>query len=311
MNMEQELLTLLKKALGNPIFSAFGGAAFGQVVSHYFTRNRDTSKDIKEKYQNLYSPLAFKIVLYVKCEQAYYIMKLDDSCMEQPYPHPRKVFQNILDDLKANIKYATPEIMSLYEKLNRASVLSMRISDLGEATKAYYEVLDRQSFNLTQSWDWEKDRKIRIEFCESFINEYLNISKKLNALSTSIKEEITQTLFTCKIDLLCHDCYCNELTPKFLRYAQNRKATLKTTLRLNRKIDRTRQKINRLREKIKKKSKKMHPSCFTPGFQCLEQVIRESSETMHIKSELYRSLQPDKEYMYDYVRGMNSDGIAG
>lgn len=311
MNMEQELLTLLKKVLGNPVFSAFGGAAFGQIVSHFFTRNRETSKDIKEKYQNLYSPLAFKIVLYVKCEQAYYTMKLDDSCMQKPYPHPRKVFQNILDDLKTNIRYATPEIMSIYEKLNRASVLSMRTSDLKEDTKAHYEILDRHSFNLTESEDWERDRKIRIEFCESFINEYLNISKKLKTLSTSTREEVIQTLLTCKIDLLCHDSYCNELIQKFLYYADNRKTNLKTSIQLNKKIDQTRQRIKRLRERNKLKSNKMDPSCFIPGFQCLEQAIRAFSENMRIKSELYRSLQPDKEYMYNYVKHMDSNGILG
>ncbi|MGG0275718.1 hypothetical protein [Bacillus rhizoplanae] len=293
------------------ILSAFGGAAFGQVCSHFLTKNRDTSKDKKEKFQNLYSPLAFKIVLYVKCEHGYHVLKLEKSCYKLRYPHPRKVFHEILGDLKTNIKYATPEIMSLYERLNRVAVLSMPFTDLEGEKKVHYEILERESFELTKSKEWEQDTNLRIEFCESFLNEYLIKSKQLNALSESIEEEINQALLTCKIYLLCRDIYLETLPEVFLQYSDQRKISLKTTIQLNKEIDCSRKKIKRLKEKNKKNNKKMQLSCLMPGFELLKNIMTENIGTEYIKSKLSEMLDSEKKDVEKLIIDMDSDGIRG
>lgn len=314
MNALLETLQGLTQEQILPIVSVFGGftgASIGQVVGHYFTQNRDTTKDKKEKYQNFFSPLAFKIVLYIKCEAAYYIMKTTPGCMRQPFPHPRKIFQEILDTLKTNIKYATPEIMSSYEKLNRISVFSMPVSELTGVNKVHYEILDRESFENTQSDDWEDFSKYRFEFCKLFLSEYLTISKDLESISSSIEAEISDTLFTCKINQLCGNIYAPNVKVLFLTSAGQRSLPLKTIVKLNDEIDKAEHEIENLITKNSKKNTKMKFSCFSPGFKCLENIIKEGWKTEHMRTELTNKLDSDKEYSKSYIRSMNSDRTLG
>ncbi|MGH0567378.1 hypothetical protein CN394_14285 [Bacillus anthracis] len=328
MNAFLETLQNLKQEQIIPIISVIGGftgASLGQVVGHYFTQNRDTAKDKKEKYQNFFSPLAFKIILYIKCEEAYYTMKTTPSCMKLGYPHPRKVFQDILDTLKTNIKYATPEIMSSYEELNRISVFSMPASELEGVNKVHYEILERESFLITQSDEWEKFSTHRFEFCKLFLSEYLTISTDLESIPSSIEKEVSDTLFTCKVNQLCENIYAPNVKTLFLTNASQRSIPLKTIVKLNAEIDQAEHKIENLITKNRKKNTKMQfPcffhrkkntkmqfSCFLPGFKCLENIIKEGGNNEYIRSELTNHLDSDKEYSKSHIRSMNSDRTFG
>ncbi len=264
------------------IIGAFGGAAFGQICSHFLTQSRDTKKEKKENFQNLYSPIAHKIVTYIDCEH-YHFKKEIMGLVGGTYIEPSAAFKEILDTLKNNIKYATPEIMSMYEELNRLfNVPEERIS-------------------------WNNYRKTRMEFCESFLTQYLKISKDLNALLASTEKLFIETLFICKFDLLCHASYCKNLQPVFL----GNKFTIKNTNQLNAQIDKARSEIIELRDKNKKQSNKMAASCFEPGFACLKGIIEIVAPTITIKHELRRSVCDDEIHMLDYISQMDADGIAG
>ncbi|WP_377863292.1 hypothetical protein [Bacillus sp. R86525] len=265
-----------------PIIGAFGGAAFGQFCSHFLTQSRDTNKEKKENFQNLYSPIAHKIVTYIDCEHHHF--KKEIHYIEGgTYTEPSVAFKEIIGILEKNIKYATPEIMSMYEELNRL-------------------------FNLPEERiKWNDYRKTRMEFCESFLTQYLKISKDLKALLASTEKLFIETLFICKFDLLCHASCCKNLQPIFL----GTKFTIKNTNQLNSQIDKARSKIIKLREKNKKQSNKMKASCFEPGFTCLKSVIEIGAPNDYMKTELIKSLNEDEIHIIHSVKHMDADGIWG
>lgn len=219
---------------------------------------------------------------YIDCEH-YHFKKEILGIEGGTYTEPSVAFKEILDTLKKNIKYATPEIMSMYEELNRLfNVPEDRIS-------------------------WNNYRKTRMEFCESFLTQYLKISKDLKALLASTEKLFIETLFICKFDLLCHASYCKNLQPIFL----GNKFTIKNTNQLNLQIDKARSEIIELREKNKKQSNKMAASCFEPGFTCLKSIIEIIEPNINIKLKLIHSVYDDEIHMINFVSHMDADGVAG
>ncbi|MDA1553047.1 hypothetical protein [Bacillus cereus group sp. TH243-3LC] len=274
------------KDLNWGLIGAFGGAAFGQICSHFLTQNRDTKKEKKENFQNLYSPIAHKIVTYIDCEH-YHFKKEILGMVGGTYTEPSVAFKEILVTLKKNIKYATPEIMSMYEELNRLlNVPEERIS-------------------------WNNYRKTRMEFCESFLTQYLKISKDLKALLPSTENLFIETLFICKFDLLCHASYCKHLQPIFLSNSKFIIKSIKNTNQLNKQIDKARNQIIKLRERNKKQNDKMVATCFEPGFACLKSIIEIVAPNITIKHELRRSVCDDEIHMLDLISQMDADGVAG
>ncbi|MGH0567376.1 hypothetical protein CN394_14295 [Bacillus anthracis] len=282
-----DILEFLKKSDPKtiPIISLIGGftgASIGQVVGHYFTQSRDTIKDTKEKYQNLYSPIAHKIIYYLECEQDYFKKILMPSYLgRSTHSTPDQAFKNVLDIVNNNMKYATPEIIAMSEELNRLS-----------------------------NSNWNENRSKRMQLCESLLTKYLYLSKNLNSILPTTEKSVTDALFICKFDILCKSCYYYKLPGHFLNHGDII-SSVKNTNELNKQIDKAKKQIIKLREKNKKHNDKMVASCFDPGITCLKNIIETISSNIDIKVNLMTVAYNDEKEMNDYISQMDAHGVVG
>ncbi|WP_144513694.1 hypothetical protein [Bacillus mycoides] len=268
-----------------PIISLLGGftgASIGQVVGHYFTQSRDTIKDTKEKYQNLYSPIAHKIIYYLECEQDYFQKKLTPGYLgRSTHSTPDQAFKDVLNIVNNNMKYATSEIIAMSEELNRLS-----------------------------NSDWDENRSKRMQLCESFLTKYFDLSKNLKSMLPTTEKSVTDALFICKFDILCKSCYYFDLPGHFLNHGSII-SSVKNTNELNKQIDTAKKQIIKLREKNKKHNDKMVASCFEPGITCLKNIIETVSPNIFIKVDLITVAYNDEKEMNDYISQMDAHGIVG
>ncbi|MFU2033151.1 hypothetical protein CN582_16345 [Bacillus wiedmannii] len=268
-----------------PIISLLGGftgASIGQVVGHYFTQSRDTTKDTKEKYQHLYSPIAHKIIYYLECEQDYFMLKLTPAYLgSATYSTPDYAFKKVIETINNNLKYATPQVVAMSEELNRIS-----------------------------NTDWDRNRSKRMQLCEALLTEYFELSEKLKFMLPTTKKSVTEALFICKFDILCKSCYYPSLFGHLLNNGSII-SSIKNTNELNKQIDKAKNQIIKLRKKNKKHNNKMEAYCFEPGVTCLKNIIETIAPNIYIKGNLIKVAYNDEEYMNDYISQMDADGTVG
>lgn len=160
------------------IAGAFGAASTAQYVSHRLTGKREDRKYKKEKYQNFYSPLVFKIIKYVEAD-GYKISEINQSTN----PDPKQIFDSIITTIEKNIQYADSDFIKIYEE---AKTL---------------ELIDNKDKDMDEYDPFEEDRKFNghLNAFEQFYNDYLIISQDLNVLSSKLEEEVKQSLAIIKL----------------------------------------------------------------------------------------------------------------
>ncbi|MCB4848583.1 hypothetical protein GM610_26950 (plasmid) [Bacillus tropicus] len=275
-NLDQKTIPVIS------LIGGFTGASIGQVVGHYFTQSRDTTKDTKEKYQHLYSPIAHKIIYYLECEQIYFKQKLTPGFLGRAtYSTPDYAFKKVLETINNNIKYATPEVIAMSEELNRIS-----------------------------NTDWDSNRSKRMQLCESLLTRYLDLSAKLKFMLPTTEKSVTEALFICKFDILCKSCYYPTLFGHLLNNGSII-SSIKNTNELNKQIDKAKNQIVKLRWKNQKHNNKMEAYCFEPGVTCLKNIIETIAPNIYIKGNLIKVAYNDEEYMNDYISQMDANGTLG
>lgn len=172
---------------------AFGAAATGQVISHNFSQKREEEKYNKECFQNLYSPAIHKVLEYLYAENFKSILiNGDEYEIEDAEEESKKygfdsisIFDELTELLSNNIKYASQELIMLYEDINSNIKLNNK-----------YEGY------------WLDDR---ILLSREILIEYTKLSKKLKSYSKKMKERLDSPLLFTQLYHLLHQCRCNDL----------------------------------------------------------------------------------------------------
>lgn len=175
------------------ISGAFGVAATGQVISHYFSQKREDEKYNKECFQNLYSPAIHKVLEYIYAENFKYTLIFTneydiDHAEEESKKYgfdTNRAFEEITELLSKNIKYTNPDISMLYEDINS----------------------NIKSNNKYEGYLWDD----RILLCREILIEYTKLSKKLKLYSKKMKERLDSALLFTQLYHLLYQCGCYEI----------------------------------------------------------------------------------------------------
>ncbi|WIV92100.1 hypothetical protein QNH49_22560 [Bacillus bombysepticus] len=98
------------------VLATFTGASIAQIVSYRFTLKKDAQQYDRECYQNLYSPIIYKVLLYYDVKTIYRKDQLKAEFTED------KIFEEILQIFSENLKYATPNLISVYENVKKRDI---------------------------------------------------------------------------------------------------------------------------------------------------------------------------------------------
>ncbi|PEZ83079.1 hypothetical protein CN374_29165 [Bacillus cereus] len=173
---------------------AFASAGTAQYLSHRLTLNREDEKYQKERYQNFYAPLVFKIKNYViaeanKLEKVLItlgrIPKHKDDVNIFTFPSlldSNSILREIISTIEKNLKYADLPFIEMYE---RHKMHEVQTKDDEDATVTAVRWFSRLTDNLL--------------VCEKFLMEYLSFSENISVLSNEIKKEINQVLTSIKL----------------------------------------------------------------------------------------------------------------
>ncbi|MGE6541076.1 hypothetical protein [Bacillus luti] len=173
---------------------AFASAGTAQYLSHRLTLNREDEKYQKERYQNFYAPLVFKIKNYViaeanKLEKVLIalgrIPKHKDDVIIYTIPSlpdSNSILPEIISTIEKNLKYADLQFIEMYE---RYKIQEVQTKDDEEPIVTTVRWFSRLTDNLL--------------VCEKFLMEYLSFSENISVLSNEIKKEINQVLTSIKL----------------------------------------------------------------------------------------------------------------
>ncbi|PEU16120.1 hypothetical protein [Bacillus sp. AFS019443] len=98
------------------VLATFTGASIAQVVNYRFTLKKDEKQYDRECYQNLYSPIIYKVLVYYDVKTIYRKDQLRVEFKED------EIFEEILELFSKNLKYATPNLISLYEAVKERDI---------------------------------------------------------------------------------------------------------------------------------------------------------------------------------------------
>ncbi|KXY07443.1 hypothetical protein [Bacillus paranthracis] len=176
------------------LVGAFASAGTAQYLSHRLTLNREDEKYQKERYQNFYAPLVFKIKNYVIAE-AYKLEKVlitlgripkrkDDFILFtfSSLPDSNSILPEIISTIEKNLKYADLQFIEMYEKHKMHEV----------------QAKDDEAPTIT-AVRWFSRLTDNLLVCEKFLMEYLSFSENISVLSNEIKKEIRQVLTSIRL----------------------------------------------------------------------------------------------------------------
>ncbi|HFK1772858.1 TPA: hypothetical protein ACGXGV_005370 [Bacillus paranthracis] len=131
------------------IIVALIATSIAQIVAHHLTLKRDRNKYLTECYQNFYSPILYKVLLFFDVKTAFSKKDIrDDISISE-----EEIFKDILDLFSKNLKYATPNLIAAYEMVKKRDI---------------YDDVSGQRNPISE-----------IELCFKFLEEVADISKKL------------------------------------------------------------------------------------------------------------------------------------
>ncbi|MDR0171416.1 hypothetical protein [Bacillus paranthracis] len=128
--------------------------SIAQFFAHRFTVKRDRNTYLRECYQNFYSPILFKVLLFFDVKTAFSKKDMKDDISEE------QIFEDILDLFGKNLKYATPNLIAAYEMVKKRDI---------------YDDVSGQRNPL-----------LEIELCFKFLEEVADVSKKLKIKTEAI-----------------------------------------------------------------------------------------------------------------------------
>ncbi|KKI91821.1 hypothetical protein WQ54_12675 [Bacillus sp. SA1-12] len=177
------------------ITGAFGAAATAQFISHRFSYRREYKNYHRERLQNLYFPLLFKVRNYIHAENYKVIymdqQKKDENAFEQAHKedmrNPRIQFEKIIEVLDENIKYADQGLIIQYEKV-----------------KAHISIYMQDG--LGNSWF-----NLRVQMCEEFLKEYIYLSKALGVYTEETKQHIKGIMYYINLRRILLECYMPQI----------------------------------------------------------------------------------------------------
>lgn len=174
------------------VIGAFASAGTAQYFSHRLTLKREDEKYQKERYQNFYAPLVYKIKNYVKAEANKFeellidegnIPKLEDSIAASGgpifsiIPDSNSIFLDIVSIIENNLKYADIQFIEMYERHKMQEFQNKNIAEDG----------------LT-NLKWQIRLPDNLLVCEKFLIEYLSFHENISVLSKGTGKEINKTL---------------------------------------------------------------------------------------------------------------------
>lgn len=138
------------------VFATIIAASLAQVVAHIFTAKRDRNTYLRECYQNFYSPILYKVLLFFDVKTAFSKKDIrDDISISE-----EEIFKDILDLFSKNLKYATPNLIAAYEMVKKRDI---------------YDDVSGQRNPISE-----------IELCFKFLEEVADVSKKLKIKTEEI-----------------------------------------------------------------------------------------------------------------------------
>ncbi|KAF1339543.1 MULTISPECIES: hypothetical protein [Bacillus] len=181
-------------------------AAFlGQVFSHRYSQKREEIKQKKESFQNLYSPVVFKILNYLELEREkqniMFIKGLDETEFTERYQddelyNPSIEFKEILEIVGLNLKYGSLELIREYQE-------TLSIAKRMEAFEGHCGT--------------------HLYFCGVFISDYINLSKDLGVYSQTMETSTEGSLLLSRLEtlipqLVVLECLWNFYLGFFMQY---------------------------------------------------------------------------------------------
>lgn len=166
------------------VIATFTAASLAQVVAHYFTRKREENTYLKECYQNFYSPILFKVLLFFDVKTAFSKKDMKDNINEN------QIFEEIIDLFAKNLKYATPSLIASYEMVKKRDI---------------YDDVSGQ-----------RDPMLEIKLCFEFIEELESISRKLGFKNRKIDFLKYRVLFA--LWLLLSETYSCEVALIIMKF---------------------------------------------------------------------------------------------
>lgn len=97
--------------------AAFIAGILAQILSHGFTIKRENDKYRREIYQNLYAPILLDVYMYFDLKTFF---KKNPTI---PDLNEKKLMDDILNHIEKNIKYASPELISIYQSVKKYEIL--------------------------------------------------------------------------------------------------------------------------------------------------------------------------------------------
>ncbi|WP_156735311.1 hypothetical protein [Bacillus velezensis] len=160
-------------------------AAFlGQFFSHRYSQKREEIKQKKESFQNLYSPVIFKILNYLELERekqnTMLIKELDEIEFNARYQYdelfnPSIEFKEILEFVGSNLKYGSLNLIREHQE-------TLSIVKRNEA--------------------YEGHCGTQLYFCSVFISDYINLSKDIGVYSQAMEESTEGALLLTRLEPL-------------------------------------------------------------------------------------------------------------
>lgn len=224
------------------VIGAFVSAGAAQYLSHNLTLNREDTKYQKERYQNFYAPLVYKITNYVIAEANKFEKKLIDAeniprlqdgvsasgtFTLSPIPDSDSIFPEIISTIEKNLKYADLQFIEMYERHKMQEIRNKDVEDDGLSDIRW---LIRLTDNLL--------------VCEKFLMEYLSFSEKISVLSTETKREINQILVSIKLHNLMSKFDFHRTANFLFLCTCNYRGVFSDFLNMYQKIDEVKQEVN-------------------------------------------------------------------
>jgi hypothetical protein len=96
------------------VTGAFIAAFIGQFLGHRYSQRRENEKYNKDRLQNLYSPLVYKIIEYLYCEREKAIETTNPNLGEKcvPINHFEMLFMEDTNQLFKNVQNVIRENLS-------------------------------------------------------------------------------------------------------------------------------------------------------------------------------------------------------
>ncbi|UOB81973.1 hypothetical protein MQW34_27865 (plasmid) [Bacillus sp. ZJS3] len=158
---------------GITILGSFLAASTAQLISHILTLRREKKNYKKAYYQNLYSPIIFKLTDYIKSEG----YEKDFYERSDIYQKPSDIFNEIMQHIEKNLAYTSLDIINIYQVWKRDFSCPPHKDELPNTVKLENEM----DFNIT--------------FANTFFAQFIKINKSLKFKHKIVDEELKAPYF--------------------------------------------------------------------------------------------------------------------